>query len=246
MTSIPLFESLQNEMHQRMGCSHLGCFNEGNAAKASVKKAGPPSSWSGGFYGFLCEGKRPIDEPVIRTAARLIKGLRRGAAMKAQEKGEALANTDDIRAATMYGGNIEEARAFGNDIARYPSASDRERRALEREASLAFHMDNENASRLLDVLARIKSGEFGDPTGRGTLASGLISKIGRSLRTGANGFYQEGVEGNSFPEELWRDPAGFAWDDPNSFKSRNQDDDDFVSDSWGTYADLGENKREAY
>lgn len=238
MTSIPLFESLQNEMHRRMGCSHLGCFNEAASAKienarSSSSPLTAPSTWRGGLYGYICEGKGIIDDPIIYTLAESMRDTRRRSSRPASEKGKAQLNIDDIRANTTYGGNVGEAMRFGDEIQRYFDMSDKEKKILEQEATAAFHFHPEEVGRFLDIVSRLKSGEFGDPTGRSP-ASRLISKMGRALRTGSDGFYDRGDGSFSFPKKLWEDPLNYEWEEV----------EDQGSGSFTDYTHLGESRRE--
>lgn len=237
MSSIPLFESLQNEMHRRMGCPNLGCFNEGrssvvNAAKRRKQnQVSLPSSWPTGFYGYICEGfGNPIDEGSIWTIGRLYKDLRKGNAKDASENGLAAANIDDIRAATVYGGAVDEVDRFGNEIAGYATASEKEKRIIEQEAMKGFSLASlGDAKRCLDVLSMLKNMPKGDAR-----VNRLIGKIGHAFRTGSDGFSEEGVEGNVFPVAVWKDPFGYTWDDVK----------EHVSGSYGTYEQLGSDVEE--
>ena len=229
MTPIPLFEALQNEMHRKMGCSHLGCFNE---AAAVHKKNTRPSTWPGGFYGFLCEGNARIDPDYIRMIGFLSKGLRNGSTKPAEAKGEGYLDMEEIQAAADYGNSIDDAKDLAKAVERYLTAPPAEKEALEQimQHSLGFR-DRESTQRCLDVLSRMKRGEFDTRTTR-ALFSGIVD----AFRTGANGFNDEGLDGMVFPEELWRDPAGFEWDESPEHKSSR----------YGTRKDLGFSKKDDY
>ena len=107
MTSIPLFEALQNEQHRKMGCSHIGCFND--KAKEPSKQTAP-STWQGGFYGFLCEGDKRIDSSYISVIGSLLKKSRNGSEKEAASKGEGLIDFDEIQAASQFGSGVDDVK----------------------------------------------------------------------------------------------------------------------------------------
>jgi len=230
MTSIPLFESLQNEMHRRMGCSSLGCFNEKERKQASHDPSTLPSSWPGGFLGFICEGNAPIGPAVLNTIASIFDSTASGKPREAQDKGEGMLNIEDIRASSTYGGNVEEQDSLSADVFNYPDASPHARHILEQEIKKGFGFaTDEDARRFLDVASKMKRNEGITPND----VARIVPRMGRAFRSGSDGFYVEGVEGTVFPEKLWENPTKFLWEDDN----RN------VSRSFGTYKELGQENR---
>lgn len=228
MTSIPLFEALQNEMHRKMGCPHIGCFNE---ASATFKKTTKPSTWSGGLYGHLCEGNSRIDPDFIRVIYRLQKATRNGADKPAAEKGQGLLDLDELNAVAMFGNGVSDATQLAIDIRNYLDAAPAEKEALEQVCQHIWSFDDVGIKRFLEVLSRMQRGEFDPATTRN-----LIHGISRGYRTGSDGFYDEETGDMVFPEELWRDPENYRWDDTDSYQSH----------SVAGIEDLGFNKEDEY
>ena len=228
MTPIPLFEALQNEMHRKMGCAHIGCFNE---TASTFKKTTKPSTWPGGFYGYLCEGETRIDPDFIKVIYLLQKATRNGAEKPAAEKGQGLLDLDEINAVAMFGNGVSDAKQLSKDITNYLDASPAEQEALEQVCQRIWSFDDVGIKRFLETLSRMQRGEFDPATTRN-----LIRGISRGYRTGSDGFSEEGVDGMVFPEELWRDPANFEWDDEDPFQSRGV----------VTYEDVGFDNKDEY
>lgn len=211
-----------------MGCSHLGCFNESATA---MKKKTAPSKWPGGFYGYLCESNEPVDpEVVYGVIGRLSKKTRNGSEKPAEAKGEGYLDMDEVKAAADFGNSMDDAKDLARMVQGYLTATPAEKEALEQILQHTFRFaDQESLKRFTEVISRMKNDEF-EPRVRRALFSGIKD----SFRTGANGFNQEGVDGVVFPEELWRDPEGFEWEDPQEFRSAR----------YGTFKDMAFRKKE--
>lgn len=229
MTSIPLFEALQNEQHRKMGCAHIGCFNDKAAAH---NKQTAPSTWQGGFYGFLCEGEPRIDSSYISVIGSLLKKSRNGSEKEAASKGEGLLDLDEIQSATQFGNGVDDVKQLSRDIKHYLTATPAEKEALEQVLSHTYKFNRgDDLKHFVEVLSRMKNGEF-DPKKTRELVSG----IGRAYRTGSDGFNEEGYDGVVFPEKLYNDPEGFEWETPEEFRSAR----------WGKKEDFAFDKKDLY
>lgn len=202
MTSIPLFETLQNEMHRKMGCSHLGCFNENGSSSFNASR--PPSKWPGGFYGFLCEGTQDVDPSVISLIYDLKGKSRQSGEKPASTKGTGYVDTEDIKSAASFGSSVDDIKQIAMDVTRYLDMPLAEQEVLEDTLRHTWHFDRPNMRRLLTIMSHMKRGDYDNRVTQ-TLLSGFADAL-----TGRTDDFENGI-----PTELFEHPESYIFETPS-------------------------------